>query len=179
MAVVENTTKVSQDGVPGAGDENQEGEVMADEEKALSQLYAEFSDEDKKLAEVGLVDYAALLEAEEREDGQLSQMLDTLAEELQRQLGPDLGLLILYGSYARGEAQPDSDVDLFVVLRQASEAVYERVREVAYEVMWKADFDYVFSLYLTDMHHYQMLEQRGSSFLRNVQREGKVLWKAA
>jgi len=69
-------------------------------------------------------------------------------------------------------------VDLFAVLRRASEAAYEKVRQVAYRVMWEADFDYVFSLYLTDMHHCQMLEQRGSSFLRNVQREGKVLWKA-
>ncbi len=152
---------------------------MADEEKALSQLYAEFSDEDKKLAEEGLADYAALLEAEERGDGQLSRLLDTLTEELRSQLGSDLGLLILYGSYARGEAQPDSDVDLFVVLRRASEVAQEKVRQVAYKVMWEADFDYVFSLYLADMDYYQMLEQRGSSFLRNVQREGKVLWKAA
>jgi hypothetical protein len=29
------------------------------------------------------------------------------------------------------------------------------------------------------VHHYETLEQRGSSFLRNVQREGKVLWKVA
>ncbi|MBC8492803.1 MAG: hypothetical protein H8D43_03375 [Chloroflexi bacterium] len=62
---------------------------MADGEKALSQLYAEFSDEDKKLAEEGLADYAALLEAEEREDGQLSRLLDMLIieEELICQVG--------------------------------------------------------------------------------------------
>ncbi len=148
-------------------------------EKELAKLYAEFSDEDKQLAEMGTAHYAALLETEGRGDGQLSRLLDTLTEELQRQLGSDLWLLLLYGSYARGEAQPDSDVDLFVVLRRASEAAHEKVRQVAYKVMWEADFAYVFSLYLTDMHHYQTLEQHGSSFLRNVQREGKVLWKAA
>ena len=119
------------------------------------------------------------LETEEREDGQLSRLLSTLTEELHRQLGSDLWLLLLYGSRARGEAQPDSDVDLFVVLRRASEAAQEKVRQVAYEVMWEADFAYVFSLYLTDVHHYETLEQRGSSFLRNIQRGGKVLWEAA
>ncbi len=119
------------------------------------------------------------LETEERGDGQLSQLLSTLTEELQRQVGSDLWLLLLYGSRARGEAQQDSDVDLFVVLRRASEAVHEKVRQVAYDVMWEADFAYVISLYLTDVHHYETLEQHGSSFLRNVQREGKVLWKAA
>ena len=121
----------------------------------------------------------AALETDERGDGQLSRLLSTLTEELQSQLGSDLWLLLLYGSRARGEAQPDSDVDLFVVLRRASESAHEKVRQVAYDVMWEADFAYVFSLYLTDVHHYETLEQRGSSFLRNVQREGKVLWKAA
>ncbi len=120
-----------------------------------------------------------VLESGGRGDGQLSRLLHTLAEELQRQMGSDLRLLLLYGSHARGEAQPDSDVDLFVVLRGASEAAQEKVRQVAYEVMWETDFAYVFSLYLTDIQHYQTLEQHGSSFLRNVQREGKVLWKAA
>ena len=148
------------------------------EEKELAKRYAEFSDEDRELAEMGAAHYAALLDAEERENGPLSRLLETLTEELQRQLGSDLWLLLLYGSYARGQAQPDSDVDLFVVLRHASEAVYEKVREVAYKVMWEADFAYVFSLYLTDMPHYQTLQQHGSSFLRNIQREGKVLWKA-
>jgi predicted nucleotidyltransferase len=119
------------------------------------------------------------LETGGRGDGQLSQLLSTLTEELQRQLGSDLWLLLLYGSRARGEAQPDSDVDLFVVLRGASEAAQEKVRQVAYNVMWEADFAYVISLYLTDVHHYETLEQHGSSFLRNVRREGKVLWKAA
>ncbi len=120
----------------------------------------------------------AALETDERGDGQLSRLLSTLTEELQSQLGSDLWLLLLYGSRARGEAQPDSDVDLFVVLRRASEAAQEKVRQVAYDVMWEADFAYVFSLYLTDVLHYETLEQHGSSFLRNVQREGKVLWKA-
>ena len=115
---------------------------------------------------------------EEREDGQLSHLLQALTEGLRQGLGPDLRLLMLYGSHVRGEAQPDSDVDLFVVLHRSSEAAYEKVRQIAYRVMWEADFAYVFSLYLTDMHHYQTLRQHGSSFLRNVLREGKVLWKA-
>ncbi|MFQ6058282.1 MAG: nucleotidyltransferase domain-containing protein [Anaerolineae bacterium] len=109
----------------------------------------------------------------------LSPLLKAFTEELRHELGPNLLLLTLYGSHARGEAEPDSDVDIFVVLRRSSEALYEKVREVAYKVMWEADFAYVFSLYLTDIHHYQVLERHGSSFLRNIQREGKVLWKAA
>jgi predicted nucleotidyltransferase len=151
--------------------------MVAEEEKA-SQLYTEPSDEDKELKEVGAAYYTVPLKTEKCEDGPLSSLLGKLTEELQRQLGADLWLLMLYGSYARGEAQPDSDVDLFVVLRRASEAAYEKVRQIAYRVMWEADFAYVFSLYLTDAHHYRILEQHSSSFLRNIKQEGKVLWKA-
>lgn len=138
----------------------------------------ESSDADKRLAETRTAPYVATPETEERGVEQLSELLETLTKELQLQLGADLWLLLVYGSHARGEAQPDSDVDLFIVLRRASDAAYEKVRQVAYKVMWEADFVYMFSLYLTDINHYQTLEQLGSSFLRNVQTEGKVLWKA-
>ena len=104
----------------------------------------------------------------------LSPLLKAFTEELRRELGPNLLLLTLYGSHARGEAEPDSDVDILVVLRRSSEALYEKVREVAYKVMWEADFAYVFSLYLTDVHHYKTLEQHGSSFLRNIQQGAPV-----
>lgn len=149
------------------------------EEKERGQLYADSSHAEGKLAETGLAEYAMSIKAAQEEDGQLARLLGVLTEELRRLLGSDLQLFVLYGSHARGEAQPDSDVDLFIVLRRASEATYEKIRQAAYQVMWEADFAYVFSLYLTDAQHYQTLEQHGSSFLRSVQREGKVLWKAA
>jgi ABC-type cobalamin transport system ATPase subunit len=69
--------------VPGAGDEGEETEIKTAEEKELAKLYAEFSDEDKQLAEMGTAHYVALLETEEQEDGQLSQLLETLTEKLQ------------------------------------------------------------------------------------------------
>ena len=145
----------------------------------MAEMANESSDEDKRLAKTRTARYVATPETESRGVGQLSELLETLTKELQLQLGTDLWLLLLYGSHARGEAQPDSDVDLFIVLRRASDPAYEKVRQVAYEVMWDADFAYMFSLYLTDINHYQTLERLGSSFLRNVQTEGKVLWKAA
>lgn len=42
--------------------------------------------------------------------------LDELKGELQRLYGPRLAGLYLYGSYARGTARPDSDIDVLVVL---------------------------------------------------------------
>lgn len=46
-----------------------------------------------------------------------SKALKELKEELVRIYSDSLGKLVLYGSYARGEADKDSDIDLAVVLK--------------------------------------------------------------
>src|SRR3954464_8586138 len=47
----------------------------------------------------------------------LSQILAELREALQSLYGDPLLQLVLFGSQARGDAEPDSDVDVLVVLR--------------------------------------------------------------
>ena len=151
---------------------------MAAKERKPKPQNATSPSENAKVAEVTTTGYAIQLETRELNKTDLATVLRTLTAGLQRRLGSQVQLVMLYGSHARGEARPESDVDLFVVLRRGSAADYDKVRQVAYQVMWDANFSYVFSLYLTDVQHYEALEEHGSSFLRNVQREGKVLWRA-
>lgn len=47
---------------------------------------------------------------------------------LREELGDNLVSLALYGSVARGDASTESDLDLLVVLRDAAEVYYERLR---------------------------------------------------
>ncbi len=110
---------------------------------------------------------------------QLTQTLSRFAQDLREELGDELVSLILYGSHARGDARPDSDIDLFVVLRHMPEALQDKVYDVAYRAMWDADFAHVFSLYVTDVQHQERLRNHRASFWENVQREGRVLWPSA
>lgn len=50
-------------------------------------------------------------------------------------------LIILYGSEARGDSTPESDIDLLVALERTDPQSVEAVRAAAYEAMWHHGFD--------------------------------------
>jgi len=49
---------------------------------------------------------------------------------LLKRLGDELIALMLYGSVARGQARPESDVDLLIILRDACPVYYERLKPI-------------------------------------------------
>lgn len=57
----------------------------------------------------------------------LRGVAEQYAEQLQVLLGPNLVAVVLYGSVARGEATPDSDIDLVVVCESLPEGRFARL----------------------------------------------------
>ena len=83
--------------------------------------------------------------------------------------GDRLDRVILYGSRARGDARPDSDVDLLVVLRGAYEPYPEirRTSMIRLEVGMRHDVALSLQPYNTEE-----VTTRTDSFIQNVVREG-------
>ncbi|MDB9494660.1 nucleotidyltransferase domain-containing protein [Spirulina major CS-329] len=80
--------------------------------------------------------------------------------------------VVLFGSQARGEAEPDSDIDLLIVLRGAFH-YYEEVRRIGGFVSDLClDHDVLVSCCFTTEE--QWLHE-DSAFYRNVHRDGVIL----
>jgi predicted nucleotidyltransferase len=109
---------------------------------------------------------------------ELRSLLNQLRDELRGALGDNLERMTLYGSQARGDALPDSDVDILIVLRQVDESAQEIIHQIAYRLMWERDFQHLLALNIMDNRHYHLLRDRRSAYLNNVEREGQLLWSA-
>jgi len=83
--------------------------------------------------------------------------------------------LTLFGSAARGEDQPESDVDVLVLLDEKAQQIDEALREAAYQAMWTCDFQRLLSLKILSLTEYEDRLAKGYSFYQNVEREGVPL----
>jgi len=83
--------------------------------------------------------------------------------------------LILFGSAAREEDQPESDVDVLVLLDEKSQEREAALREAAYQAMWECDFQRLLSLKILSLRDYEDRLEKGFSFYQNVEREGVPL----
>lgn len=103
----------------------------------------------------------------------MNEKLQTILTELRAQLaalyGDRLVKVILFGSQARGDATPESDIDVMVVLQGAVDPFAEIDRTSRLNAELSLAFDTLISrTFLSE----QEFREGQSSLLRNVRREG-------
>jgi predicted nucleotidyltransferase len=91
---------------------------------------------------------------------------------LRRLYGSRLRDLILYGSWARGAARPDSDIDLAIVLSGRVNAGREIDRLVNIQTDVNLKYNTVISVYPVSRRRYRTVR---SPLLLNVRHEGVAL----
>lgn len=104
-------------------------------------------------------------------------MKDEIVEGLLDIFPDNIDEIILYGSVARCENTPESDIDIAIIMRHNMD---DQARERF--IRWSADldlrYDCIFSI--VDIQKENM-QKWGKilPFYQNVQKEGIILWKAA
>ncbi len=102
----------------------------------------------------------------------IQPILKNVRAQLNELYGKRLSRIILYGSYARGDATEQSDIDLLIVLKKMTRPGAEIDRMGALITDINLDQDVLISIYPILESDYQSLN---SPLLINVRREGVVV----
>jgi predicted nucleotidyltransferase len=112
------------------------------------------------------------------QDQNLQQILDKLSESIESVYGDKLKSVILYGSVARGDATPESDIDIMVLVDLPADqlkAYEERLCDVSTD--FALEYFKVFSI--IDVSYAEFIEwKKVLPFYRNVANEGVILYAA-
>jgi predicted nucleotidyltransferase len=113
--------------------------------------------------------FQELLKVQSEEDSIIREMVGTII----READPDA--VILFGSRARGDARPDSDVDLLIVERESFSPQRSRRQETArlYLALRKLPIPKDLLLYSRD--EFERLKDSAHHIVGRAQREGRVL----
>lgn len=103
------------------------------------------------------------------ENEKLTEILAELRHYLEALYGEQLVKVVLYGSQARGDARPDSDIDILIVLKEPFNysAEIERISYIVAPICLEHNIVIGYA-FVTQ----QLFQQGNSGFLRNVRREG-------
>ncbi|OUC13119.1 MAG: nucleotidyltransferase [Alkalinema sp. CACIAM 70d] len=102
----------------------------------------------------------------------LQPILSQLKQALTELYGDRLLHLMLFGSQARGDAEPGSDIDVLVVLKPPVNPGEEIKRTGQAVADLSLHYDVVISCLFMDEIYYQT---RNGSLLRNIRKEGVLL----
>jgi uncharacterized protein len=101
--------------------------------------------------------------------------IETYIQQITTQFPQEVVSITLYGSQARGDAGPESDIDLFVVVRSDTLGLREALADLAWEVQF--EYDVVISDIICSLDQLHQMQTKQFPYYRGIEREGVLLWK--
>ena len=101
------------------------------------------------------------------------KVLQSFVEELRNKIGDEIINIVLFGSRARGDFNRESDIDIFVLVREKTQDMRDKVGDITADFIF--DYDFPLSPVLYDLEEYDQNKKLGSFFFENVEKEGVSL----
>jgi len=101
------------------------------------------------------------------------ESIGSFVKELREKLGDEILSIRLFGSKARGDFYEDSDIDIFILVKEKTSDVRSKVAEIA--ANYDLEYGLPLSTVLYDLFEYGKNTELGSFFFENVDREGIAL----
>ena len=111
--------------------------------------------------------------------GNIQNLIKQYVNEIKQIYGTLLRQIILYGSYARGDFRPDSDIDIMILVDLSEEEIQksrDRVSDFTYD--FNMDYDLLIMPVVKGMAHFKYWSE-AYPFYQNVEKEGVNLYAAS
>ena len=107
----------------------------------------------------------------------IKDIIDEFIENVNKILENRVKKIILYGSYARGDYNNSSDIDIMILTDLQDEELIQyrdKVWDFAYDVEWENNFDITLSPLVKNIDRFNYW-LNAMPFYMNVQKEGVIL----
>lgn len=110
---------------------------------------------------------------------EMQNLIDKYIIELKRIYGTHLKQIILYDSYARGDFNEDSDVDIMVLVDLTDEKINDYLDDLSeVEFNYNVDYDVWMMSVVKNIDHFRHWSQ-AHPFYADVVKDGILLYEAA
>jgi predicted nucleotidyltransferase len=103
------------------------------------------------------------------------QALREFVQGLQEQFDGLIRSALLFGSKARGDSIPDSDLDVLIVVDSDDWRLHKRIRYLAADICLEYDLD--LSPRVWSVSHLRKMQEIEASIYQNIQRDGISLFE--
>ncbi|MEW5766782.1 MAG: nucleotidyltransferase domain-containing protein [bacterium] len=110
------------------------------------------------------------LKMNENQRKALSQYLGILRKRYKKQISK----IILFGSVARGNLDPESDIDLLVVITNGDQNLKDEINMACFDIILETDV--ILSPLVMDRETYEWHKKYHDPLYNNIQKDGIELW---
>lgn len=99
------------------------------------------------------------------------KVIKLLAATLKEKLGERIKEVILFGSRARGDYEPESDYDVMVLVERKDKELAEAIESITWQINW--DYEASITVFIYEQNIFQ--QEKYEPLFINVKREGLLV----